>query len=1189
METNLKRKREGELDGETFAKKVRDDRTETKQNGLIQNFNEFLEQESTFIHGGLFGLLLNVDKIKNNEQFKGLLIAGNARLSCRNKNLALLASGAFYPNGIFKYNLFNTCDEGAAENSCIKFVKDRFFSQACLVGESVNEILDLAYQDVLKYKYSEEFLMLNSQETMKHFDPDYTTTEARDYDYYKTLKCLPIEGLLEYTIPKGSILVICTTLVDLLSTELGGAEQFKNTNPIVFKDGPMTNIPDLAFHSAVLDCYESFIAVAPAKHHEAKQLDTKLTNDIYIEFVNQLMLNNGINHEMQPCVTTFLNDFYRAVIDSPNFEGRKETSIDYMRAAATFTINETKLSNIIDLNDSSYGVTCPVNYECISNIYTKLLYELAMVTGPRTAVTCKLPDSEKEYAMRSTKGMMALMCLSLNENPTNIIYFIQLCRALPDYNIPISIRNELKQAGLWSADIIKFLELNKGDLSQCPLVPDALKNINSGSFFKSRKECRLVSSCNALEKCCPYDALIRMTDSDFFSLTSRKRPKRKFEQTPSIYLMDAIPNGKTLDKLGGLNGKLPTSTNKFGKVSAVRLKDEIMSRVSTSDILEDERIKTITEKSVQSACSIIDDGIESTIKRAYKATDELLRGSIYDKLLQESGGVFDIDDKVTLAGQKDFWRFKSKFNSQQMQHRLLYGGFSEAFVNQSKLYRLAMLGCASSLWQGVETQPTISKLESELKVTVTNQKSAIYTEVYSKDPIDLKLNTAYVTLCPIKSKQDKIVGWRDISSTNQKQNSHVTIDLMKFAHFLTKCLLGFYKRTEPFNEETEPNLSDFEDDEPGEDTAGILKTLYKQLIRQNRLLYGEGEYLNQRESEILKKIATPSSKLINDLLHPVTGILKMFSVGHPIESMSELTDTIVTAIIMKCLGIETKGIPKTRNGAVEIRKESDLSGLTFYGPSDQEPDKKILQKKKTMSPHARGHCVLMSAVQMNSYTNSLNQMVREFQSVNSNDYNRCALLSKLQMMSKHHILRWDNPTALIYFYPLGGAERFETKSGQKKTETPLDKLVFINGDDTEMAMLKMIKKNFKKIYADIYKNVCKIISGEDVNDVNFDLECRREVADYIPMILKDKYEFADIEHFLTRDGEDFILNLNINALNYLVTLLTSDDEDLCADCYDRHLEELKKRQSYDTVRGDIDSEVGIASIFSEHTQQIDFE
>ena len=103
MEGSSKRKRDGEnnLDGESFSKKVdrREDKGDIKPSGGALSFTvEDLEKESTFVNGGLFGLLLNVEKLKINDQFKRLLVAGNARLSCRNENLALLASGAIYPN-----------------------------------------------------------------------------------------------------------------------------------------------------------------------------------------------------------------------------------------------------------------------------------------------------------------------------------------------------------------------------------------------------------------------------------------------------------------------------------------------------------------------------------------------------------------------------------------------------------------------------------------------------------------------------------------------------------------------------------------------------------------------------------------------------------------------------------------------------------------------------------------------------------------------------------------------------------------------------------------------------------------------------------------------------------------------------------------------------------------------------------
>ena len=168
------------------------------------------------------------------------------------------------------------------------------------------------------------------------------------------------------------------------------------------------------------------------------------------------------------------------MIDSPKFEGRREVNTDYARAAAVFTVNETKLSGITDSIESSHGVTCPVNYECLSNIYEKLMYELAMVTGPRTAVTCRLPDSGKDYPMRTNEGILSLMRVSVNKNPTNLVYFLQLCRFLAVYNVLLSLKNELKRAGLWSPEMIEYLTLHKGDLSNCPLMP---KELNQGKAF----------------------------------------------------------------------------------------------------------------------------------------------------------------------------------------------------------------------------------------------------------------------------------------------------------------------------------------------------------------------------------------------------------------------------------------------------------------------------------------------------------------------------------------------------------------------------------------------------------------------------------------------------------------------------------------------------------------------------------
>ena len=249
----------------------------------------------------------------------------------------------------------------------------------------------------------------------------------------------------------------------------------------------------------------------------------------------------------------------------------------------------------------------------------------------------------------------------------------------------------------------------------------------------------------------------RFIVSDYFSLIhgvkqKMNKKKRQFEQAPSIYLMDEATSGKYLDKLGGLTGKSPSASNKYGKVHAVRLKEQIINQLVSSDILENSRLKTLTERSVQSACFVIDEAIQTTLKLANKVTEEYLRGNVYEKLLDDNGGIFDVDSKVTFAGKKEYWRFKSVFKNSQISHRLFYGRFTESFVNQSKLYRLSMIACNSNCWTVSEGVPAMAKIETDFRVAVTTQKSAFYIDNHSIDAKDLTLNVAYASSSLNKTK-----------------------------------------------------------------------------------------------------------------------------------------------------------------------------------------------------------------------------------------------------------------------------------------------------------------------------------------------------------------------------------------------------------------------------------------------------
>ena len=112
-------------------------------------------------------------------------------------------------------------------------------------------------------------------------------------------------------------------------------------------------------------------------------------------------------------------------------------------------------------------------------------------------------------------------------------------------------------------------------------------------------------------------------------------------------------------------------------------------------------------------------------------------------------------------------------------------------------------------------------------------------------------------------------------------------------------------------------------------------------------------------------------------------------------------------------------------------------------------------------------------------------------------------------------------------------------------------------------MLELIRKDFKKIYVELFRIMCKLNGDDDFNDkeVNFDLMCRHVVADSVAAVLEEKYTLSDVEHLLINEGGYFALNLNIRALDYLITLLTSDDEERCTACYETHFKELKSHKT----------------------------
>lgn len=1189
-------------DGEPVSKKV-DSKSGGGGGGMMSFTIQDIEKESTNVNGGMFGILLDLETLKTSDRFKKLLVAGNARLSCRRKNLALMASGAFYPNGIFKYNLFNTC-VGASRDSQDEFVIDRFFSHACLIGDGIEELIDDAYRDTLKYRYLVEFEAFKKPESMKHFDANYSSVTSRDEDYFgPLLRRLTTDqkNVPEYEIPEGKVLILCTTLVDLLTVSLGGINGFETINPVIFKEDPVVEVSDVTFDPAVQSAFEGFVCLVNNNNclydDKCRKLKTDLTKDIYVELVNILLLYNGINREMQPNVITYLEDFYKAIVNRPTLDGRTNMSSEYARALPVFTLNYTKFSGLVDLLESPYGVSCPVDYTDTSYIYTKLMYELAMVTGPRTAVTCKLPESDKEFATRINEGILGLMKVSLNENPTSLVYFVQLCRALQNYKVPVSLKNALKRAKQWTPEVEDYLILHKGEFSECPGVSEDFKRNYRGGYDVAGRTCKLTSSCDALPNHCPYEAMNRLIESEFLVLSEGIRKSRrikKTEQAPSVYLMDETTTGKYLDKIGSLSGLKPTQANPHAKVHAVRLKEQILNQLTdNNNNIENERLKNLTEKSVRSACSDIDEAIKDVQKIVRKAAEEHLREDPYAQLLN-SGGVFEERNMVTLCERREYWRFKSVVKSVQLPHSLLYAGFSEIFVNMSRLYRLSMTVCSNSSWTA--SIPSSANIKEALSSALSTNFDGFYVQNMPEDKMggggsgELDLNTAYATVKCNTTKSGNTITL-DLATANQREKMKFNGNFIRIGYCSTKCLLGFYRQVDPDDgdddddAEEEEEVSDAESDgggaalleirkginnnnnkqqhrrRGGDDVMGKIKRLYKNMIRENRLKYGSDKFLRDDECKILDKFTRPSAQVVGELMHDPSGLLRLFSLGHPVENWQELIDLIVTATIMKRLGVETKGLPRQNRGVKEFKPESDFSGLTFLGPSKFEPDRKIIHKSKTLGSLSRGPCVIMCAVQQNTFDAMNQQTIREFKLCSPND---CALLNKLQLtMRKQNVLHSDdsNNTISVYYYPLGSSERYAQQTSTGVEKTTLDKFVNMDHDD-EMGMLELMKTGYRKIYSELFRGMCKLNGDADYadKDIEFDLEYRRDVAGCSADVLLDIYGVSEVEHLLSRIDDDYELNSNIRALDYLITLLTSDDEERCKNCYQTHIEELRKKE-----------------------------